>query len=169
MKINFRDIQNQFFETIQNNKTTFGLLSAVLILYHNPSLYFTILGVGTTYGLFKQFNYELNVDFKMNKIKNIEFVEKDNINVEKENINDLDNDLDTDLDTELDNKIDKLDEFDIKDKLEDLDDDTDSDDSISELRKSIFLKKNENLPETNKFDNICAGEYFTDNNHPNKE
>ena len=161
MKINFRDIQNQFFETIQNNKTTFGLLSAVLILYHNPSLYFTILGVSTTYGLFKQFNYELNVDFKMNKIKNIEFVEKDNINVEKDNINDEKeniNDLDTELDTELDNKID------IKDKLEDLDDDTDSDDSISELRKSIFLKKNENLPETNKFDNICAGEYFTDNN-----
>lgn len=145
MKLNYREFKNQIMEIFENNNETItyttGIISAILILYYNPLLYLTIIGIGTSYGIVKHFDYDLNIDFKMKQIKNKHDEYEKNINIE--NI----------IQNELDKKIENSD---ILEKLNNSENDenSDSDDSISELKKSIFSKSNDNQ-------NICVGEYFT--------
>ena len=157
MKLNYREFKNQIMEIFENNNETItyttGIISAILILYYNPLLYLTIIGVGTSYGLVKHFDYDLNIDFKMKQIKNYKYDEYENICQKNINIENI-------IQNELDKKIENSSEenSDILEKLNnsenDCKSDSDSDDSISELKKSIFSKTNDNQ-------NICVGEYFT--------
>ena len=157
MKLNYREFKNQIMEIFENNNETItyttGIISAILILYYNPLLYLTIIGVGTSYGLVKHFDYDLNIDFKMKQIKNYKYDEYENIC--QKNIN-IENIIQNELDKNIENSSEE--NYDILEKLNnsenDCKSDSDSDDSISELKKSIFSKTNDNQ-------NICVGEYFT--------
>lgn len=160
MKLNYEKFKNQIMEIFENNngKITYttGIISAILMLYYNPLLYLTVIGVGATYGLVKHFEYDLNIDFKMKQIKNINYDKYDqydnkicekNINIEKI--------INTELKKEIENSSNE--NIDILEKLNISENDeykSDSDDSIADLKKSIFLKSNDNKT-------ICVGEYFT--------
>ena len=156
MKLNYREFKNQIMEIFENNNETItyttGIISAILILYYNPLLYLTIIGVGTSYGLVKHFDYDLNIDFKMKQIKNkhdeYENICEKNINIE----NIIQNELDKNIENSSEENSDILEK--LNNSENDEKSDSDSDDSISELKKSIFSKSNDNQ-------NICVGEYFT--------
>jgi len=157
MKINYREFKNQIMEIFENNNETItyttGIISAILILYYNPLLYLTVIGVGTSYGLVKHFDYDLNIDFKMKQIKNKHYKYDDNADICEKNIN-IENIIHNELDKKIENSLEE--NSDILEKLNNSENDykSDSDDSISELKKSIFSKTNDNQ-------NICVGEYFT--------
>jgi hypothetical protein len=65
--MNLNYLKNLIIDTVQQNTQKVGIVSAIIILYFNPALYFTILSVGATVGLYQNFTYDLNLDFKMRK------------------------------------------------------------------------------------------------------
>jgi hypothetical protein len=65
--MNLNYLKNLIVDTVQQNTQKVGIVSAIIILYYNPVLYFTILGVGASFGLYQNFTYDLNLDFKMRK------------------------------------------------------------------------------------------------------
>jgi hypothetical protein len=65
--MNLNYLKNLIVDTVQQNTQKVGIVSAIIILYYNPALYFTILGVGASFGLYQNFTYDLNLDFKMRK------------------------------------------------------------------------------------------------------
>ena len=65
--MNLNYLKNLIVDTVQQNTQKVGIVSAIIILYFNPALYFTILSVGATVGLYQNFTYDLNLDFKMRK------------------------------------------------------------------------------------------------------
>ena len=65
--MNFNYLKNLIVDTVQQHTQKVGIVSAIIILYFNPILYFTILTVGVSVGLYQNFNYDLNLDFKMRK------------------------------------------------------------------------------------------------------
>ena len=77
--MNFNFLKNFFIENTQQ----ISFFSGILILYYNPALYFTIIGVGTSYCLYENFIYNLDISFNMKKKLLVE-----NNNCE-ENIDDL--------------------------------------------------------------------------------
>lgn len=81
--MNFNFLKNFFVENIKGNYQKISFFSGILILYYNPALYFTIIGVGTTYCLYDNFIYNLDISFNMKKKLLVE-----NNNCE-ENIDDL--------------------------------------------------------------------------------
>ena len=74
--MNWKLIKNVILETIIENNEKFGLVSAILILYYNPLMYFAIITVGSTVELYQKFNYDINFNFIMKKIDNIELETK---------------------------------------------------------------------------------------------
>jgi hypothetical protein len=98
--MNFNYLKNFIVDTVQQNTQKVGIISGIIILYYNPALYFTILGVGASFGLYQNFTYDLNLDFKMRK--NLENNEVGtNTEVDKK-INDDTVQTDTETDTEYD-------------------------------------------------------------------
>ena len=65
--MNLNTFKNFALDTIQENTEKIGIISAILILYYNPTLYLTIMGVSITFGLYHNFRYYLDIDFKMRK------------------------------------------------------------------------------------------------------
>ena len=65
--MNLNTFKNFALDTIQENTEKIGIISAILILYYNPTLYVTIMGVSITFGLYHNFRYYLDIDFKMRK------------------------------------------------------------------------------------------------------
>ena len=80
--MNFNYLKNLIVDTVQQHTQKVGIVSAIIILYFNPILYFTILSVGVSFGLYQNFNYDLNLDFKMRK-NLIENKNEINTNVEE--------------------------------------------------------------------------------------
>ena len=80
--MNFNYLKNLIVDTVQQHTQKVGIVSAIIILYFNPILYFTILTVGVSVGLYQNFNYDLNLDFKMRK-NLIENKNEINTNVEE--------------------------------------------------------------------------------------
>lgn len=95
--MNLNYLKNLIVDTVQQNTQKVGIVSAIIILYYNPALYFTILGVGASFGLYQNFTYDLNLDFKMRK--NLENNEV-GTNTEVDKINDDTVQTDTETDTE---------------------------------------------------------------------
>jgi hypothetical protein len=65
--MNLNYLKNLIIDTVEQNTQKVGIVSAIIILYFNPALYFTIISVGATVGLYQNFTYDLNFDFKMRK------------------------------------------------------------------------------------------------------
>jgi hypothetical protein len=65
--MNLNTFRNFALDTVQENTEKIGIISAILILYYNPTLYLTIMGVSITFGLYHNFRYYLDIDFKMRK------------------------------------------------------------------------------------------------------
>ena len=65
--MNLNYLKNLIIDNVEQNTQKVGIVSAIIILYFNPALYFTIISVGATVGLYQNFTYDLNFDFKMRK------------------------------------------------------------------------------------------------------
>ena len=87
--MNFNYLKNLIVDTVQQHTQKVGIVSAIIILYFNPILYFTILSVGVSVGLYQNFNYDLNLDFKMRK--NLIEIENEHENEININVEEVDN------------------------------------------------------------------------------